>query len=279
MPQTRDRRLRLMLAVGAVIVLGAVAGAVVASLSSDGPATGAAELVPANALLYVHVSTDRSRSAVGQGLDVVHRLPGYPGLAAGLENRLNALVGNSAAGGWPAIRRWLGREAAFAALNTTSSAAGSEIVLDVARPGLARRFLAGAGATPYGRYRGTALLSYPSGTVLAFVSHYLVLGQAGSVHAAIDTVARRTPSLSGSSIYQQAAGDEPDGRVLDVYLSSAGVRRVLDPRRGLLGTLGALLDRPDLTGAAISISPTASGLRVHVHEALDPRLTPVNTSP
>ena len=61
-------------------------------------------------------------------------------------------------------------------------------MLDVGRPDLARRFLSSAGATPDGRYRGVGLLSYQSGTVLAFVEHYLVLGQGASVRAAIDTV-------------------------------------------------------------------------------------------
>lgn len=274
-----DRRLRVMLAVGGVIVVGAVAGAVAASLGGNGPARGAAQLVPANALLYVHVSTDGSRPAVRQALDVARRLSGYPALAAGLERRLGALVGDSPARGWAAIRPWLGQEAAFAALNTTSSTAGSLIVLDVTHPGLARRFLSRAGVGPSGRYRGVALLRYTSGTVLAFVEHYLVLGQPGSVRAAIDAAAGRTASLSGAESYQHAAGDEPDNRVIDVYLSSAGVRRVLDPRIGLLGGLGVLLNRPDLTGVAISFSAVRSGLHVYVHEALNPELTPVNTSP
>jgi hypothetical protein len=273
-----DRRL-LVIGLLAIVLMGAVAGGVIASLSGDGPANGAAQVVPANALLYVHVSTDPSRPPVRQALDVARRLPSYPAVAAGIESRLNALVGDSAAGGWPAIRRWLGKEAAFAALNTSSSTAGSLIVLDVGRPDLARRFLSRAGANPDGRYRGVGLLSYQSGTVLAFVEHYLVLGQAASVRAAIDTASGRTASLADSSTYQQAAGDEPDDRVVDIYLSSAGVRRVLDPRSGPLGALGALLDRADLTGAAISFSAVRSGLRIHVHQALDPRLTPVNTSP
>lgn len=279
MLQTANRRLRLMLVVGVLVVVAAVAGAVIATLPGGGPATGAAALVPADALLYVHLSTDHSRPPVRQALTVANRFPDFPLVADSLENRLSALVGDSASGGWAAIRPWLGREAAFAALNTTTASAGSLIVLDVARADLARRYLSRAGATPDGRYAGTPLLSYRSGTVLAFVGHYLVLGQAASVRAAIDTAAGRAPSLAGSSAYQQAAGDEPDDRVLDIYISSAGVRRVLDPRPGPLGALGALLDRGDLTGAAISFSGVPSGLRVHVHEALNPRLTPVNTSP
>ena len=278
MAQTPDRRLRVMLTVSVVIIVGTVAG-VVATLPGDGPATGAAQLVPASALLYVHLSTDRSRPAVQQALKVAGRLPGYPAVAAGLERRLDGLVGDSAPGGWAAIRPWLGREAAFAALNTTSSSAGSLIVLDVSRPGLARRFVSGAGAAPDGRYAGVRLFSYRSGTVLAFVQHYLVLGQASSVRAAIDTARGKTPSLSGAAGYEQAAGDEPDDRVLDVYVSSAGVRRVLEPRAGILGALGVVLDRGDLTGAAISFSAVPSGLSVQVHEALDPGLTPVNTPP
>jgi hypothetical protein len=279
MLQTADRRLRLTLAVGALVLAVAVGGALIASVPGGGPATGAAQLVPANALVYVHASTDKSRPAVRHALTVATRFPGYALLAASVENRLNALVGDSAVAGWAGIRPWLGREAAFAVLNTATSSAGSLIVLDVARPDLAQRFLSRAGARPDGRYRGTPLLSYRSGTVLAFVQHYLVLGQAASVRAAIDTAAGRTPSLAGAPAYQRAAGNEPDDRVADVYLAAAGVRRVLDPRAGLLGGLGAVLDRSDLEGTAISFSAVPPGLRVQVHEVLNPSLTPVNTSP
>src|SRR5205823_13225582 len=50
------------------------------------------------------------------------------------------------------------------------------------------------------------------------------------------------------------------------------VHRVLDPRGGLLGALGALLDKPALLGTTISASAVPGGIRVRVHSALDPTL-------
>jgi hypothetical protein len=274
-----DRRALILLVLAAVMVAGIAVAVAVLGGGDDAPATGSAQLVPANALLYVHLSTDGSRSAVRQALIVARRLPSYPGVAAGVESRLDALVGDSAPGGWAAIRPWLGREAAFAALNTSSTTAGSLIVLDVSNRRLARRFLSGAGAVPDGRYGGVPLLSYSSGTVLAFVQHYLVLGQAASVRTAIDTARGRLRSLAAAPAYQQAAGAEPADRVLDVYLSAAGVQRVLAPRPGVLGALGTVLYRRDLTGAAVSFSAVPAGVAIQVTEASNPALTPVNTPP
>ena len=62
--------------------------------------------------------------------------------------------------------------------------------------------------------------------------------------------------------------DEAD-RVLDVYASVAGVRRLLAPQGGVLGALGVLLYQPALTGVTVSLSPATGGARVRVHSALE----------
>jgi hypothetical protein len=87
------------------------------------------------------------------------------------------------------VRPWLGKEAAFALLNTTGSSAGSLIVLDVSRPAAARAFLTRSGAVAAGADGRVALLRYPSGAELAFIGHYLVLGQDASVRAAVAVAA------------------------------------------------------------------------------------------
>jgi hypothetical protein len=273
----------------AVIVGALTAVAVVAALALGGsgvepPATGAAELVPGNALLYVHVSTDPSRPAVRQALALARRLPVSPLLFAAVTTRLDAMLAGSGGAGvsYAAdIRPWLGKEAALAVLDTSGSSAGSLLVLDVRAPAAARSFVARVGAHPDGVYRGVALLAGPSGATLAFVRHYLVLGQAGSVHAAIDVAHGRTRSLASSDTYRRSAGAEPAGRVLDAYASADGVRRALVPHSGLLGELGSLLVQPRLSAATISISALSGRLHVAVHSSLVPKpsTAPVSTSP
>ncbi len=230
------------------------------------PATGPARLVPGDALLYVHLSTDRGRPAVRQALAFARRLPNWPLLSAALTRRSGA----------PLTASWLGREAAFALLDTSGSTAGSLIVLDVRNRAGAEASLAGAGAVPDGSYDRAALLRARSGTVLAFARHYLLLGQDASVRAGLDVATGRTPSLAGNSAYQQASAGEPADRVLDAYASVSGVRRVLAPRGGLLGALGVLLDQPALSGVTVSASAVTGGLGLRVHEALYPGLARVS---
>jgi hypothetical protein len=277
----RDRILACLLLFGPAVaaILGAlIAVAVVVALAVGGssvepPATGAAELVPGNALLYAHVSTDPTRPAVRQALALARRLPISPLLFAAVTTRLDAMLGGSGGAGvsyGADVRSWLGNEAALAVLDTSGSSAGSLLVLDVRAPAAARRFVASVGAHPDGAYRGVPLLAGSSGAVIAFIRHYLVLGQAGSVEAAIDVARGRTQALASSRGYQRAAGTEPAGRVLDVYASADGVRRALVPHSGLLGELGSLLDQPRLDAVSISISAAAGRLGIAVHSSLVP---------
>ena len=242
-----DRRLVATLAV-AVVGLVALAVALATSLrpGEPPPATGAAVLVPGDALAYVHLSTDRGRPAVRRALALAGRFPDAPLLMAGLSSRLGAILSPP---GSPAatfdfatdVQPWLGKEAAFALLNTPSTSAGSLILLDVRNRARARAFLERTGATPVRVYRDVTELRYRRGTVLAFVRHYLAIGQRVSVETAIDVADGSTASLTANPAYDRAASAEPADRVLDAYVSEPGVRRVLAPRGGPLGALGELL--------------------------------------
>jgi hypothetical protein len=275
-PADRDQRLLIgVVTLSIVATVVAIALALSVSSGEAPPATGAANLVPANALLYLHVSTDGSRPAVRRALSLARRLPGSAPLAASLTGRLDAILSGSSGATVDftgQVRPWLGREAAFAVLDTATATANSLIVLDVRHRRQAMAFLNRVGATPDGRYRGVPLWRQPSGTVLAFVGHYLVLGQGASVQAAVDVGRGARRSLAASSVYRDAASTEPPGRVLDAYGSAAGIRRAMLPRGGLLGALATLLDQPALAASAISVSVAPRSLRVLVHSALDPTL-------
>jgi uncharacterized protein DUF3352 len=277
------RRRRVVASLVALLLIG-LAIAVPAVLFGDGgptpPATGAASVVPADALAYVHVSTDSSRAPVTQAIALDRRLPEFYSLTSSVLDRIDAILGGGAALNYARdIRPWIGREAALALLDTTSSTAGSLIVLDVRDRSRAQALLRRTGATVAGTYRGIAIEGYPTGTELAFVKHYLVLGQDASVRSAIDVATDSASSLAGTPAYGEAAAGEPADRVLDAYVSAAGERRLLAGATGPLGALGALLSQPALTATTISISPASGGLRVRVHGALSAGLLKLTGRP
>ncbi len=263
---------RVRAAAGATIGLIAVLVIVLAITSGSGaapPATGAAALVPGDALVYLHVSIDKRRPAVAAALRLSRRFPTYPLIEAGVINRLDAIVSGGGSVDFARdIRPWLGNEAALALLNTSSTTAGSELVLDVAQTSSARSFVTRMGATADGAYRGVALYRYPSGAVLAFVRHYLVVGQDASVRSAIDTDTGQLTSLESNPAYRSAASGEPADRVLDLYTSPAGVQRLLIPQGGLLGAVGALLNQPDLVGTTVALSASGAYMKLRIHSAL-----------
>jgi hypothetical protein len=278
---THRRATRPQLALAAAlltVVAGiAVAVALTGGSSEPPPATGAAAVVPADALAYVHLSTDGSRPAVKRALALAARFPDVALLAERLVGSLRVIAPAGALSLAAEVRPWLGKEAAIALLNTATSTVGSLVVLDVAHGAAAHASLARAGVARVGSYRGVALFGKGPGTELAFVSHYLVAGQDASVRAAIDVTDGRAPSLAANQAYQRAAATEPDGRVLDVYASAIGVRRLLIDRGGLLGGLGVLLYNPALSGVALSVDATAPGAQITIHTALDPGLVQIGS--
>ncbi|MGH2885816.1 MAG: DUF3352 domain-containing protein, partial [Solirubrobacteraceae bacterium] len=273
-PDRRRRFLRRRIALAGGLLLAVlivvVAALVVFSSSEPPPATGAAEVVPADVLAYVHLSTDPTRPAVQRAQALARRFPDYPLAYAAAINRLTAIVGGGStqrdfATG---IRPWLGREAAFAVLDTPGGSAPSLIVLDVTNRARALRFVTDAGGAPVAAYDGVRILSYRSGVELAFVRHYLVVGPEAGVRAAIAAGMGRARSLAADPAYLTATAGEPAGRVLDAYLPVAGVRRLVEPRGGAIGAIAEMVDRPTLEGTAIALSADSSGADVRIHLAL-----------
>jgi hypothetical protein len=271
-PERQRQVLRRRLALAGASLVAVIAVLAVLVFGGSGPvppATGAARVVPADVLGYVHLSIDQGRPAVRDGEALARKFPDVPLAYAAAISRLSAIVGGSSSVDFATgIRPWLGKEAAFALLDTPGASAPSLIVLDVSNLARARRFVSGAGAAPVAVYDGVRILGYSSGTELAFVSHYLVVGPDPAVRAAIAAGTGRARSLAADPAYQDAAAGEPAGRVLDVYLPAAGLRRALEPRGGVIGAIAGLLDRPGLQGTTLSLSAVSSGAEVQIHSAV-----------
>jgi hypothetical protein len=258
-------RPRALAALAVVLVLAIVLFARSCGGDDKGPATGAAKLVPADALAYVHVSTDADRTGYERAIDLLRQFPSLAPVSDSLFRRIfSAPPGFSFQRD---VRPWLGKEAALALLNTTGEVAGSLIVVDVADRKKAEAFLVRAsGRSATSRYRGTDIVQYGN-VASAFIGRYLAIGQEASLERAIDDAAGRKASLAGAPTYRRVSS-LPRGRFADAYVSVGGVRRLLAPQGGILGVLGVLLDQPRLLASGLSLEAADDGARITVRSAL-----------
>ncbi len=250
------KRRRALLIGGAAAVAVAALAAFLLLRGPSAPADRAAALVPADALAYVHASTDPGRGEDRRLLALLRKFPAFQRL----RTRVEGVVGDAGAFELERdLRPWLGKEAGFALLDSGGPAANVLLLLEVAdEPKAQGQLLRVAGAAGAVEHRGIAVRRF-GGVAAAFVGGFLAIGQEAAVKAAIDRHRGRGRALG-------PAEGLPDGRSLDVRLSADGVRRVLRPQAGVLGGLGALVDHPALRAVTVSLSAEETGLRARLRQ-------------
>jgi hypothetical protein len=243
---------RTLAALGAAVLL--VALAVVVLGGGDDrddapPAAEATRLVPADALVYLHLSTDTGREGTKEAEALARRFPGFERIRSDLITRLTA----PSCGVRASDLR--GDEAALALLDTGSgTTAGSLVILDT------------------GRDRRDNERDRTCGAVqTARIGRFLVVGQPQTLQIARNLARGKGRTLADAQRYRRLTGQLPRARVLDGWVSQDGVRRLLQPQGGLLGGAGTLLDQPGLVGAAVGLTAAKDGARLTVRTALDPR--------
>jgi hypothetical protein len=166
---------------------------------------------------------------------------------------------------------WLGREVGLALLDTPGQTAGTLIVAAVADRGKADAYVRRAGQSSTANYRGVTIRRF--GNVASTITGgYLLIGQESVLRGVIDSTHSRTGALASDPTYRQAMRGLPAGRVAEAYLTPGGVRRLLQPRGGVVGVAGVLLDQPALAGAGVALTAEGGGARLTVHSVRDPRL-------
>ena len=123
-----DRRIRAALGGALVVVVVLVVIAAASGGRSSGPPPDeAAKLVPANALVYVHLSTDTGRDATKAALKLAQRFPSF----GRLRNTLLARLQDPRCG--TDLRKQHGEEAALALLSSRTGTAGSLVLVDTGK--------------------------------------------------------------------------------------------------------------------------------------------------
>jgi hypothetical protein len=241
-PRARRRAAAAALALIALLALvaGVLAGRAGPGSSDAAPATRTLALVPAGALAAVHVSTDAERRAVVQAAGLADRLPGWPGLRRDLVRRLQA------PGCGLDLRRRPGAETTLALLPAGRGASTSLLLTDAPAEGV------GAAPRPCG-----ALVARRVGGIVA-------IGEPRAVLAAAGVAEGRVTPLVRTPLYRAAAAGLPDDRVVDAWASAAGLRRLIVPAGGTLGTLAGLLDTPGLRGAAAALAASGDDAQIVV---------------
>ena len=255
-------RRRVLLGVVALLVVGAAVFAVARTLGGSAPEDTAARLVPATALVYVHLSTDPDREEDQRLVETLQEFPAAETARAALTQAIGSDfdIGRD-------VRPWLGEEAAFALLDTGASRADSLLLLSVRDRPKAEAFLGRAsGSRGSTTYRGVPIQRF-TGVSVAFAGGFMAIGQDSAVRAAIDRAQGRGAAFSTSVAYRRATGERPEERVVDVVVTFDGVQRVLAPAPGFLGALGGLLSHPDLIGVGATVSAEEDGLRMTVRQA------------
>lgn len=280
------RRRRIAAVAAAALVVAVVVLVVVllrgGGSSGDAIAERAAGLVPADALVFAHLSTDGDRDVVADARELAE---GFPSWDRARETVLTRLVVASEDDGQVdaegEIASWLGDEMALALLDAPSGTAQSLVLLEVADEEQARAFVArGARRSgPAERHRGTRIDRF--GAVhAAVVDGFLVLGQSSAVRRSIDLTMGTGDPLADQETFRALDARLPADRVADAYATADGLRRLLVPAGGAFTLAGVLLDRPGLEGTALALTPGEPGARMVVEsrvagregEAFEPQL-------
>jgi hypothetical protein len=218
--------------------------------AGDPPPNDAAHLVPANTLVYVHLSTAGRRPATRRAAAMAARFPGWPALRDSIVKRL------SAPGCDVGARELKGaKEVALALFDVSGGTTANSLVLvDSGRD------------HQDAEQRGCGALS------VAYVGRFLAIGQPESIAAAQQLHRGPGQSLADAPGPKHVFAELPADRVADGWVSRDGVRRLLAPQGGLLGAIGLLFDTPALRGAGFGLSATDTGAKAVVHSLLDPAI-------
>ncbi len=275
-------RRRLVAALGAAVLLVILFSAVVPNLpcqlpggDSCPPADDAAELVPGDALAYLHANLDPDSDEYAAAAELAGRLPVFGGE---LTTRAAALIPGPSTGRLDFdadVRPWFGGEAAVAVLAGTGPAPERVDLLEVEDADGASEYARSlaVGDPRTSEYEGVELSIDRTGIATAQVDDFLVIGTEDGVSAVIATATgadEAAAPLADDRTATEVRDELPEHRFAEAWVSADGIDRLLARGSGTLSTLSPLISPGSSRGAAASLSAGDDGLQLAVRSALDP---------
>jgi Protein of unknown function (DUF3352) len=277
---SRATRVRILAVAGVVALYAVVKFAPVPGVPCQisaakecAPSDDAIAFVPADAVLYAHLTLDSDSHQYELITDLRDELPDVINLlqqaTAALPTPSGRPVDVSAG-----ILPWAKGDLALMQVRGPGKSSPPAYIVGVEHREAADAFLAGLAPSGMGQpteQNGSPLTLYPGGFATAYSGDQLLFGSEAAVRVGLDTKAGRAPALDGSD--EDAARDElPEVRFAEVFMSRAGVERNLAGRQGGATQLETFVDYGATIGFAASATAKDDGIEVNLVSRLDPGL-------
>jgi len=273
-------RRRLVAAVGASLALICFFALAVPNLpcqfpggSSCPPPDDAEELVPSDALAYLHLELDPETEQAAEAAEIAGRLPR---LTEALATQILARL--PGAGGSPAsflaeVEPWFAGEAAVAVVPAPPGPPEQVVLLEFEEAEGAEAYAdrLAAGTPAVEDYQGVEVSEDERGLASAKVEDFLVLGTSDGVRDVVDAAAGAdgAGSLAAEETATQAREQLPDHRLAEAYLSGEGVEQ-LAGEAGPLRGVSLLLAPGASEGAAAALVTEDGAVELVVRSQIDP---------
>ena len=231
------------------------------------PPDDAVELVPADALAYVHTNLESDSDETADARALAERLPL-------LSSQLIArapLPGGGGAQFGEQVLPWLGGEVALAVIAGEGGTPEQVYLLEVGDQAGAEEFagtITGADAETAER-GGVEIQVDKRGVATAITEGFLVIGTEVAVQRLIDAQAEDGRTLADSPVADAVDDALPDDSLVQAYVSEDGVQRLLAGGQGPLSSLDSVINFEATVGAGAALTASADGLELEVHSELD----------
>jgi hypothetical protein len=229
--------------------------------------------VPADAVLYAHftVKSDSHQSELAG--DLADEIPDVSQLAQQVTSALPTPTGTPV-NVTEEILPWAKDEVALTLVAGPKKTSLPVFIVGVGDRQAAAQFVAGiapAGVPKESKQNGTPIDVYPQGFATAYAGDQLLFGLESAVRTALDAKAGKVPDLEDSD--RDAPRDElPDVRLAEVYLSPAGVQRLLATGGAGSTQLETFVDYGATSGVAASLTLKDDGVQANLVSNLDEKL-------
>jgi uncharacterized protein DUF3352 len=237
------------------------------------PSNDTIAFVPKDAQLYAHLTINSDSHQWELAKDLRDELPGFVALIQSDTKALTAPASRpiDVAG---EILPWAKDDLALVEVPAPKKTVAGALIAGVGDTAKANQFLASIappGKTKQPKVGGVTMTVHTNGFASARSGDELVFGNLAAVRAALTAKSGAAPRLEGSS--QDSARDAlPDVRLAEVYLSPAGVQRLLSGRPGAASQLDTFVDYGASTGMAVGVRARDDGLQIDLISELDPKL-------
>jgi uncharacterized protein DUF3352 len=230
----------------------------------------AVRIVPEDALLYAHISTDREGDQFERARELAAELPNFGLIERTVLDALPVPSGRRLDPGRD-LGAWAGDELAVAVVEGRKRSRGTALLVEASDAKRARAFADLIAPAPArGEPDMAGLRHHGPAFADSVTGGFLIAGDPVSVRRIIRVAKGDAASLAGADQARRVRGPLPDNRLADIYVSEVGVRRLLAGRGGFIGQLDTFVNVGATGGIAASLKLRDDGPRLTLHSAIDP---------